>query len=192
LRRLRALPGMRRVFVASGIRQDLVEADQAHRAAYVDELVAHHVSGQLKLAPEHSEPNVLRLMGKPGVEQLLSFKARFEQANRRCGLRQFLTYYFIAAHPGCTEEEMRNLRQFAVHELELTPEQVQIFTPTPSTWSTAMYWTCRDPETGESVFVEKGIREKQRQKEILTQQASSSHPLDRMQRHRTEKSRTVR
>jgi len=192
LRRLRALPGMRRVFVASGIRQDLVEADQAHRAAYVDELVAHHVSGQLKLAPEHSEPNVLRLMGKPGVEQLLSFKARFEQANRRCGLRQFLTYYFIAAHPGCTEEAMRNLRQFAVHELELTPEQVQIFTPTPSTWSTAMYWTCRDPETGESVFVEKGIREKQRQKEILTQQASSSHPLDRMQRHRTVKSRTAR
>ena len=164
LRRLRALPGVRKAF---GLRHDLVLADTAHGQAYLDELVAHHVSGQLKLAPEHSEEPVLRLMGKPGVEKLLAFRARFEAANARHGLKQFLTYYFIAAHPGCTEEQMRRARQFATRELGLTPEQVQVFTPTPSTWSTAMYWTERDPATGAAIFVEKGLRGKQAQKDAL-------------------------
>ena len=168
LRRLRALPGIRKAFVASGLRHDLVLADRAHGPAYLDELVAHHVSGQLKLAPEHSDPDVLRLMGKPGVEKLLAFRVRFEEANSRHGLKQFLTYYFIAAHPGCTEEQMQRLQKFATHELELTPEQVQVFTPTPSTWSTAMYWTERDPATGEAIFVEKRGRGRQAQKEVLT------------------------
>ena len=167
LQRLRALPGVRKAFVASGLRHDLVLADRAHGAAYLDELVGHHVSGQLKLAPEHSEESVLRLMGKPGVEKLLQFRARFEEANQRHGLKQFLTYYFIAAHPGCTEAQMQRLRQFATRELGLTPEQVQVFTPTPSTWATAMYWTERDPVTGESIFVEKGLRGKQAQKDAL-------------------------
>ena len=168
LRRLRNLPGVRKAFVGSGIRHDLVLADQAHGADYLEELVAHHVSGQLKLAPEHHAPSVLRLMGKPGVDGLLVFRGRFEEANRRHGLRQFLTYYFIAAHPGCTEEDMRNLRAFATRELKLSPEQVQIFTPTPSTASTAMYWTGLDPTTNEPVFVEKRTRNKQAQKDSLT------------------------
>jgi radical SAM superfamily enzyme YgiQ (UPF0313 family) len=167
LARLRTLPGVRKVFVGSGIRHDLVLADRAHGDAYLDALVAHHISGQLKLAPEHSEEAVLRLMGKPGVEKLLAFRARFEQANARHGKRQFLTYYFIAAHPGCTEEQMRRLRQFATQRLRLSPEQVQVFTPTPSTGSTAMYLTGRDPATGEALFVERGIRGKQAQKETL-------------------------
>jgi len=167
LRRLRNLRGMRKVFVASGIRHDLVLADHAHGEAYLDELVAHHVSGQLKLAPEHSDEAVLRLMGKPGVEKLLAFRARFEAANARHGRKQFLTYYFLAAHPGCTEEQMRELRRFAVRTLQLTPEQVQIFTPTPGTWSTAMYWTGIDPATGEAIFVERGLRAKQAQKDAL-------------------------
>ena len=170
LQRLRALPGVRKAFVASGVRHDLVLADRAHGMAYLDELVAHHVSGQLKLAPEHSEDEVLRLMGKPGVEKLLAFRARFEEANTRHGLKQFLTYYFIAAHPGCTEERMRRLRLFATRELGLTPEQVQVFTPTPSTWSTAMYWTERDPATGQAIFVEKGARGRQAQKDALAGQ----------------------
>jgi uncharacterized radical SAM protein YgiQ len=167
LRRLRALPGVRKAFVASGLRHDLVLADRAHGQEYLDELVAHHVSGQLKLAPEHSEEAVLRLMGKPGVAKLLAFRARFEEASARHGLKQFLTYYFIAAHPGCTEEQMQRLQQFATHELRLAPEQVQVFTPTPSTWATAMYWTGCDPSTGEAIFVERGLRGKQAQKDAL-------------------------
>jgi uncharacterized radical SAM protein YgiQ len=173
LRRLRNLPGVRKVFVGSGVRHDLVLADRAQGDAYLEELVAHHVSGQLKLAPEHNAPEVLRLMGKPGVEGLLVFRARFEDACRRHGLKQYLTYYFIAAHPGCTEEDMRGLRAFATRCLLLSPEQVQIFTPTPSTASTAMYWTGLDPVTGLPVFVEKHARRKQAQKDCLT---ARGHP----------------
>ncbi len=168
LRRLRALPGVRKAFVASGLRHDMVLADRAHGQEYLEELVAHHVSGQLKLAPEHSEESVLQLMRKPGVKKLLAFRARFLEASARRGLKQFLTYYFIAAHPGCTEAQMQHVRQFAARELGLLPEQVQVFTPTPSTWSTAMYWTERDPETGQSLFVEKGARARQAQKDALT------------------------
>ena len=169
LRRLRAIPGVRKAFVASGIRHDLVLADTRHGAAYLDELAAHHVSGQLKLAPEHSEKAVLDLMGKPGIESLLAFRSRFEDASARHGLKQFLTYYFIAAHPGCTEGQMRALKAFATQHLRLAPEQVQVFTPTPSTWSTAMYWTERDPASGAALFVEKGLRGKQVQKDIVTE-----------------------
>jgi uncharacterized radical SAM protein YgiQ len=168
LARLRRVPGVRRVFVGSGIRHDLVLADTAHGAAYLDALAAHHVSGQLKVAPEHSEPGVLRLMRKPGVEKLLAFRERFEQASRRAGKKQFLTYYLIAAHPGCSDGDMRRLRAFAERELRLVPEQVQVFTPTPSTWSTAMYWTERDPSDGSAIFVEKNPRRREEQKDELT------------------------
>jgi uncharacterized radical SAM protein YgiQ len=168
LQALRDIPGVRQAFVGSGIRPDLVLADTRHGGAYLDALAAHHVSGQLKLAPEHSEPAVLRLMRKPGIEGLLAFRGRFEACSRAHGRKQFLTYYFIAAHPGCTEEDMRRLRDFAHTRLRLTPEQVQIFTPTPSTWSTAMWWTGLDPDTGEPVFVERRPRERQAQKDILT------------------------
>ena len=165
---LRALPGMRHVFVGSGIRHDLVVADACHGEAYLEALAAHHVSGQLKLAPEHSVPHVLRLMGKPDTASLLAFKARFDAISRRLGKRQFLTYYLIAAHPGCTEADMLTLREFAQRELHLLPEQVQIFTPTPSTLSTAMYCTGLDPADGTPLFVARGGRERERQKALLT------------------------
>jgi len=167
LKRLSHLPGVRKVFVASGIRPDLIAADTRHGAAYIDELVAHHVSGQLKLAPEHADPGVLRAMGKPGHEALLDFVKHFHAANARHRLKQFLTYYFIAAHPGCCETEMRALKHFVTQHLRLSPEQVQIFTPTPSTWSTAMYYTGIDPFTGRPINVTRGLRAKQAQKEIL-------------------------
>ena len=131
-------------------------------------LAKHHVSGQLKLAPEHVVDHVLAAMGKPGVKSLLEFKDRFDEASRRAGLRQFLTYYFIAAHPGCTDADMRRLRDFAVRTLRLVPEQVQIFTPTPLTDSTAMYYTGLDPHTGRPVFVARGASARQRQKDMLT------------------------
>jgi len=168
LRALRALPGVRKAFVCSGIRPDLALADARHGDAYIDALAADHVSGQIKLAPEHSEPGVLRLMRKPGVEALLAFRDRFEAQSRAHGLKQFLTYYFIAAHPGCAEADMIRLRDFAEKRLRLLPEQVQIFTPLPSTWATAIWWTGLDPETEKPVFVEKRGRHRQMQKDILT------------------------
>ena len=168
LQALREIPGVRKVFVGSGIRPDLVLADTRHGETYLDTLTANHVSGQLKLAPEHSEPRVLRLMRKPGIEGLLEFRSRFEACSRAHGLKQFLTYYFIAAHPGCTEADMRRLSDFAHTHLRLAPEQVQIFTPTPSTWATAIWWTGLDPDTGAPVFVERRTRERQNQKDILT------------------------
>lgn len=171
LRRLRAVPGVKHVFVASGIRPDLVSADPRRGCEYVAALARHHVSGQLKLAPEHVVDRVLAAMGKPGVKSLLEFKSRFDEASRRAELRQFLTYYFIAAHPGCTDADMRRLRDFAVSTLKLLPEQVQIFTPTPLTDSTAMYYTGLDPHTGRPVFVARGAAARQSQKNALFERA---------------------
>ncbi|MCU0576129.1 MAG: YgiQ family radical SAM protein [Desulfobacterota bacterium] len=168
LRRLGALPGVRKAFVASGIRHDLVCADTPHGGDYMEELVKHHVSGQLKLAPEHCVPAVLERMAKPGCDSLLEFRDLFTRLTRRAGKRQFLTYYFLAAHPGCTESDMVLLRAYIDRHLKITPEQVQIFTPTPSTYSTLMYCTGRDPFSGEPIHVERDPRRKQRQKDILT------------------------
>ncbi len=167
LRRLRRLPGVENVFVSSGLRHDLIIHDAVHGHAYLRELVEHHVSGQLKVAPEHTEEHVLRAMGKPGPESLLEFRERFFRATERAGLPQFLTYYIIAAHPRCTQADMRRLRDFALRELGLLPEQVQIFTPTPSTYSSLMYYTEMNPFTGERMFVEKGFKGKRRQKRIV-------------------------
>ncbi|MFC2171139.1 YgiQ family radical SAM protein [Acidobacteriota bacterium] len=169
LRKLRSIPGIKKVFVASGIRYDLVMEDSQWGLEYLKEIVNHHVSGQMKVAPEHSEKSVLALMGKPPVKNTLSaFKRKFDQFSKKAGKKQFLTYYLIAGHPGCAEAEMRSLKTFVSKELRLRPEQVQIFTPTPSTYSTLMYYTVMDPFTGEKIFVEKENVKKQRQKEIIT------------------------
>ena len=149
LKALRQVEGVRKVFIGSGIRHDLVMADEEHGASYMEELVGYHVSGQLKLAPEHSQPAVLKRMRKPGTDSLLAFKQRFEAISERMGKEQFLTYYIIAAHPGCTDGDMVALRQFASENLGVLPEQVQIFTPTPSTYSSVMYYTEKDPFSGE-------------------------------------------
>jgi uncharacterized radical SAM protein YgiQ len=167
LRTLRGIPGVKHVFVASGIRPDVVAADRSCADAYISDIARHHVSGQLKLAPEHVSACVLECMGKPGIKDLLEFKRRFDAASKRAGKKQFLTYYFMAAHPGCTERDMRDLKRFAEKELNLHPEQVQIFTPTPLTAATCMYYTGFDPFTGREVHVVRGAGEKQRQKDIL-------------------------
>lgn len=172
LESLRSIPEVKHVFVASGIRPDLVAADRVCGDRYIDEIAKHHVSGQLKLAPEHVVTRVLEFMGKPGVESLLKFKRKFEAANRRFGKKQFLTYYFIAAHPGCTEADMRELKRFATRELKLNPEQVQIFTPTPLTAATCMYYTGVDPVSGQSAYVARGLGEKTRQKNMLVSPSS--------------------
>jgi uncharacterized radical SAM protein YgiQ len=171
LRKVRQIPGVKKVFVASGIRYDMLMCDKEHGDAYLREVVENHVSGQLKVAPEHTEEHVLALMGKPGNASLLEFKTRFDDLNRLAGKRQFLTYYLIAAHPGCTEADMQSLRLFASRKLQIHPEQVQVFTPTPSTYSSLMYYTELDPFTGQPLFVEKDARRKERQKAIVTDKA---------------------
>jgi uncharacterized radical SAM protein YgiQ len=168
LERLRAIPGIKKAFVSSGIRHDLICADKRYGESYLRELAEHHVSGQMKLAPEHTEQGVLNKMGKAGKDTLLDFRDRFLRISSRKGTKQFLTYYFLAAHPGCTETDMKRLRSFVDKNLRLGPEQVQIFTPTPSTYSTLMYYTGLDPFTGEKIFVEKDPVCKKRQKDILT------------------------
>jgi radical SAM superfamily enzyme YgiQ (UPF0313 family) len=106
-------------------------------------------------------------MGKPQAKFLTNFKQLFEKMNESSGQKQFLTYYFIAAHPGCTEEDMRELKSFTTRELKINPQQIQIFTPLPSTYSSLMYFTGIDPATGRKIFVEKNIAKKQRQKDIV-------------------------
>lgn len=164
---LSSIPGVRRVFVNSGIRYDMIVADKAHGQEYLDAIVADHVSGQMKVAPEHVCDDVLRLMGKPGRRTLEEFRSMFAESLSRCGKEEYLTYYFMAAHPGCTEDHMRELAAYCRGTLRIHPEQVQVFTPTPSSYSTAMYRTSKD-RRGRDVRVERSIQKRQRQKEIVT------------------------
>lgn len=168
LQKLRELPGIRKVFVGSGIRHDMVITDANYGEEYLEELTVHHVSGQLKLAPEHSESSVLMAMRKPSTRSLVAFKDAFDQISARENIPQFLSYYMIAAHPGCTQSDMLQLRKFAGETLGVLPEQVQIFTPTPSTYSSLMYYTEHDPWSGAEIFVEKDLTEKMRQKASIT------------------------
>jgi uncharacterized radical SAM protein YgiQ len=168
LKDIRSTPGVKKAFVNSGIRYDLIEEDKEYGAEYLKEIVGHHVSGQMKIAPEHSETKILKLMGKPDKEVLKDFKRSFEKLNQQTGKKQFLTYYMIAAHPGCSEKDMKDLKDFANQDLRLSPEQIQIFTPTPSTYSTLMYYTELDPFSLKPIYVEKDPMKKQKQKDIVT------------------------
>jgi len=172
LKKIRQIEGVKKVFIASGIRYDMLLGDQKYGGKYLRELVKHHISGQLKIAPEHTENNVLEKMGKPDREYLKRFRDRFLQINKEQKKTQFLTYYLIAAHPGCREEDMYKLKEYTSKELKLNPEQVQIFTPIPSTYSTLMYYTESDPFTGKVIFVEKNLKKKARQKGIVTEKKS--------------------
>lgn len=165
---LRRIPGVKKVIVASGLRYDMILADERHGAPYLRQLLRHHIPGQMRIAPEHSEPAVLKKMGKPDADTALRFKTLFERVRKEEGRKQFLTCYFIAAHPGCTARDMRALKTFAERELRVHPEDVQLFTPAPGTYSSLMYWTERDPFTGEPIHVEKSAAGRNKQKEILT------------------------
>ncbi len=167
LKKLRRIPGVKQAIIASGIRYDLVLADRKTGLPYLGEVVRHHVSGQMKIAPEHSEEKVLACMGKPNREGLIAFRDLFRRLTTEAGKQQFLTYYLIAAHPGCTAGDMEALQGFASRELAIRPEQVQLFTPTPSTISTLMYHTGRDPFNGRPLFVEQSAAGRERQKKIL-------------------------
>ena len=169
LRKIRKVKGVRKAFIASGIRYDLINDDKAYGYEYLKEIVNHHISGQMKVAPEHINDKVLALMGKPGKDSLVKFKTLFDRLNRESGKNQFLTYYLIAAHPGCSDKEMHSLKDFATNVLKMNPEQAQVFIPTPSTYSTLMYYTGLDWQTRKPIFVERDMGKKEKQKSIVIQ-----------------------
>ncbi len=164
LQRLREIPGIKKVFVRSGIRYDYLLLDK--KTNFLEELCAHHVSGQLKVAPEHASPRVTRLMGKPGVEVFEDFARRYAETNRRIGKEQYLVPYFMSSHPGSGLQEAVELAEF-LRDTGYRPEQVQDFIPTPGTLSTCMYYTGKHPLSGEAVYVPREEREKLLQRALM-------------------------
>ena len=164
LRKLRAIPKVKKVFVRSGVRFDYVLADPDK--TFLNELARYHVSGQLRVAPEHVSDQVLKYMGKPSHEVYQKFLQEFDKATKSAGLQQFAVPYFMSSHPGCTMKEAVKLAEY-VRDLGFTPEQVQDFYPTPSTLSTCMYYTGIHPLTGEKVYVPKNAHEKSIQRALM-------------------------
>ncbi|NLK62160.1 MAG: YgiQ family radical SAM protein [Fusobacteria bacterium] len=167
LEKIRDIKNVKKAFIASGIRYDMILDDKKYGREYLETIIKHHISGQMKIAPEHTEDKVLSQMGKPTKENLKLFKDTFDEINRKENKKQFLTYYLIAAHPNCDEKDMLALKNFVNKELRINPEQIQIFTPTPSTYSTLMYYTEMDPFTRKKIFVEKDTNKKIIQKDIV-------------------------
>jgi uncharacterized radical SAM protein YgiQ len=165
LRKVRAVKGVKKVFVRSGLRIDYIMADPRGRR-FLEELCANHVSGQLKIAPEHADPEVLRRMRKFSPEITRKFIKMFREINRAIGKNQFLVPYFMSSHPGCGMKEAMNLADF-MREERLRPEQVQEFAPTPGTPAACMYHTGVDPFTGERVYVARTREERSAQRALL-------------------------
>jgi uncharacterized radical SAM protein YgiQ len=167
-----ALPEVKKSFIGSGVRYDLLlyrsKDEAANRAAaeYTRELITRHVSGRLKVAPEHTSETVLRLMRKPSFSQFYEFKRIFDRINREAGLHQQIIPYFISSHPGCREADMAELA-VKTKRLDFHLEQVQDFTPTPMTVATEMWYTGYDPYTLEPVFSAKSAKEKQAQRQYF-------------------------
>ena len=164
LRRLRQVRGVKKVFVRSGVRYDYLLADPD--PSFFRELCEYHISGQLKVAPEHVSAHVLDLMGKPGIEVFERFKKKYEEINRGLGKCQYLVPYFISSHPGADLRAAVELAEY-LRDTGFIPEQVQDFYPTPGTLSTCMYWTGLDPRTMEAVYVARGQREKAMQRALI-------------------------
>lgn len=164
LRKLRAVPKVKKVFIRSGIRFDYLIADKDE--SFFKELVKYHVSGQLKVAPEHCSDNVLKRMGKPSADVYKKFKKRFYELTESIGKKQYLVPYLMSSHPGSTLNDAIELSRFLKSE-GLHPEQVQDFYPTPGTVSTCMFYTGLDPYTMEEVYVPRTPREKAQQRALL-------------------------
>ena len=162
LGKVRGVEGVKHVAVSSGVRYDLME----RQPGYFRELVMHHVSGLLKVAPEHFAEHVTALMRKPGRKSFESFLRRFREESERAGKRQQIVPYLISGHPGCTLADMLELA-LALKNLGFKVEQVQDFTPTPGSLSTCMFHTGIDPDSGRSVHVARSDREKGLQKALL-------------------------
>lgn len=164
LRKLRSLDKVKRVFIRSGIRYDYLIEDKDE--TFMEELIEHHVSGQLKVAPEHASNKVLDYMGKPHIEAYERFEKKFYEITRKKGKEQYLIPYLMSSHPGCTVSDAVNLAVF-LKEHNIRPEQVQDFYPTPGTISTAMFYTGLDPNTMEEIYIPKSPEEKELQRALL-------------------------
>ena len=164
LRRVRELPGVKKVFIRSGIRFDYLMADPDD--TFFKELVEYHVSGQLKVAPEHCAPNTLAYMGKPPIETFNKFKDKFYELSKKAGKKQYLVPYLMSSHPGSTLKDAVYLAEY-LYKNHMRPEQVQDFYPTPGTVSTCMFYTGLDPYTLKPVFVEKTPEGKALQRALL-------------------------
>lgn len=164
LKKLRDIPGVKKVFIRSGIRFDYLLADRKNE--FLRELCEHHVSGQLKVAPEHVSDQVLALMGKPQNKVYEEFICQFGKMNERLGKKQYLVPYLMSSHPGSTLKEAVKLAEYC-RDLGYMPEQVQDFYPTPSTLSTCMYYTGLDPRTMEPVYVPRNPHEKAMQRALI-------------------------
>ncbi len=174
LRRLRALPGVKKVFVRSGIRFDYLMADRDD--SFFRELVEHHVSGQLKVAPEHISDAVLQKMGKPQKSVYERFVRKYYKLNDQLGKKQFLVPYLMSSHPGSTLKEAIELAEY-LRDLGYMPEQVQDFYPTPSTVSTVMYYTGIDPRDGQKVYVCRNPHEKAMQRALIQYRNPNNYEL---------------
>ena len=174
LRKLRKIPKVKKVFIRSGIRFDYLMADKDE--SFFRELVKYHISGQLKVAPEHVADKVLAKMGKPEHAVYQKFVKKYEQLNRQEGMNQFLVPYLMSSHPGCSLTEAVELAEY-LRDLGYMPEQVQDFYPTPSTISTCMYYTGVDPRTMEPVYVPKNPHEKAMQRALIQYRNPANYEL---------------
>ena len=174
LRKLRKLPNVKKVFIRSGIRFDYCMADKDN--AFIRELCQHHISGQLRVAPEHISDNVLKLMGKPSNKVYKAFLKRYEAINQKTGKKQYVVPYLMSSHPGSTLQESIKLAEY-IRDLGYMPEQVQDFYPTPSTISTCMYYTGVNPLTMESVYTPVTFHEKAMQRALIQYKKPENYEL---------------
>lgn len=174
LRKLRKIPGVKKVFVRSGIRFDYLLADKDD--TFLQELCKYHVSGQLKVAPEHISDNVLRYMGKPSNQVFEEFSAKYKKMNEKLGLKQYMVPYLMSSHPGSTLKDAVALAEY-IRDIGYMPEQVQDFYPTPSTISTCMYYTGVDPRTMKPVYVAKNPHEKAMQRALIQYKRPENYDL---------------
>ena len=174
LRKLEAIPGVKKVFIRSGIRFDYVMADSSDE--FLKELCEKHISGQLRVAPEHVSDNVLKMMGKPQNSVYEKFIERYKRVNAKTGKQQYVVPYLMSSHPGSTLKEAVELAEY-VRDIGYMPEQVQDFYPTPSTISTCMYYTGVDPRTMKPVYVPHNPHEKAMQKALMMYRKPENYDL---------------
>ena len=174
LRKLRKIKGVKRVFIRSGIRYDYLIYDKDDEFFF--ELCKHHISGQLKVAPEHISDNVLKFMGKPSVSVYNKFSEKYKKINKQLGKSQFLVPYLMSSHPGSAIKDAIMLAEY-LRDNKLNPEQVQDFYPTPGSLSTCMYYTGIDPRTMKTVYVPKTYEEKQMQRALLQYRRPENYKL---------------
>ena len=174
LRKLRSLDKVKKVFVRSGLRFDYVLADEDE--TFLKELCQHHISGQLKVAPEHTVPKVLKKMGKPSFDVYKKFKVKYDEMNKKLNKEQYLVPYLISSHPGSTLKDAIKVAEY-LNEVHHMPEQVQDFYPTPATISTCMYYTEMDPYTFEKIYVPKTDYDKKLQRILLQYRKKENYEL---------------